>query len=90
MNKCLHCFVSGRVQGVAFRYATRNQAQNLGISGWARNLTDGRVEILACGEARAVEQLSLWLHQGPPAAQVTAVHCETTEPNPTPSGFSIA
>jgi len=89
MTLCLHCFVSGRVQGVAFRYYTRDQAQSLGISGWARNLTDGRVEVLACGEARAIEQLSMWLHQGPPTAHVTAVQCEKVDKAQIPDGFSI-
>ncbi|MDY6991732.1 MAG: acylphosphatase [Pseudomonadota bacterium] len=89
MTLCLHCFVSGHVQGVAFRYYTRDQAQSLGISGWARNLTDGRVEVLACGEARAIEQLSMWLHQGPPSAHVTEVQCEKVEKTQMPDGFSI-
>jgi len=76
---CLRCIVSGRVQGVFFRASTQRQAQQLGISGYARNLADGSVEVLACGEADAVQQLSAWLWVGPPAASVTAVECETVD-----------
>lgn len=73
---CKQCFVSGRVQGVSFRYSTRQQAQRLGITGGAYNLPDRRVEVLACGEAEAVEKLCRWLHQGPPLAHVTSVQCQ--------------
>lgn len=76
---CQRCLVSGRVQGVAFRYYTRQQAQHLGILGWARNLADGRVEVLVCGEAHAVEKLCAWLHEGPSLAHVTAVQCQSVE-----------
>ena len=76
---CLRCTVSGRVQGVFFRASTQRQAQQLGISGYARNLADGSVEVLACGEADAVQRLSAWLWVGPPAASVAAVECETVD-----------
>jgi len=76
---CLRCIVSGRVQGVFFRASTQRQAQQLGISGYARNLADGSVEVLACGAADAVQQLRAWLWVGPPAAGVTAVECETVD-----------
>jgi len=66
MNKiCVRYLVSGRVQGVFFRASTRYQAQSLGISGYARNLADGRVEVLACGESKALDQLRTWLVKGP-------------------------
>jgi acylphosphatase len=67
------CFVSGRVQGVYYRASTRARARALGITGYARNLADGRVEVLACGEPQAVETLCRWLWQGSPASQVTTV-----------------
>ena len=67
------CFVSGRVQGVYYRASTRDRARALGITGYARNLADGRVEVLACGEPQAVETLCRWLWQGSPASQVTTV-----------------
>jgi acylphosphatase len=54
---CLSCLVSGRVQGVWYRDSTQRQAQALGISGYARNLPDGRVEVLACGETAALQRL---------------------------------
>jgi len=67
------CHVSGRVQGVFYRASARNRARELGVTGYARNLPDGRVEVLACGAPDAVEALCRWLRQGPPAAQVTGV-----------------
>ena len=73
---CLRCQVSGRVQGVGFRYATVDKAQALGVTGYVRNLPDRRVEVLACGEERAVTALRNWLCQGPPLARVSDVHCE--------------
>lgn len=73
---CFHCLVAGRVQGVFFRAATREQAQRLGLTGYARNLLDGRVEVLACGKPDLVGQLRAWLRTGPPTAEVTGVACE--------------
>ncbi|WP_233843358.1 acylphosphatase [Dyella sp. 2HG41-7] len=65
--------VSGRVQGVFFRASTRNEALRLGLDGYARNLSDGSVEVVACGSAEALAQLEQWLWQGPSAAHVEAV-----------------
>jgi len=68
------CFlVSGRVQGVHFRAATSAQARQLGLTGHARNLADGRVEVVAEGSAAALAQLAAWLSHGPPAARVDHV-----------------
>lgn len=72
----LLCLVACRVQGVFFRASTREQAQRLGLTGYVRNLPDGRVEVLACGPAAALDQLRDWLRLGPPLAQVTAVTSE--------------
>ena len=66
-------FVSGHVQGVFFRASTRQKAAELGVKGYARNLPDGRVEVLSVGERAAVESLTAWLHRGPPSARVDAV-----------------
>ena len=74
---CLRCYVSGRVQGVGFRYAAADQALNLGVTGYVRNLPDRRVEVLACGEERAVNALRNWLWQGPQLARVSDVRHET-------------
>ena len=65
--------VSGKVQGVFFRASTAREATRLGIRGHALNLPDGRVEVLAMGDAAAVEELHRWLERGPPAARVDAV-----------------
>lgn len=70
------CHVSGRVQGVFFRASTRARARELGVAGYAKNLPDGRVEVLACGEPSAVVRLCEWLWSGPPSAKVTAVDVE--------------
>jgi acylphosphatase len=71
------CFVSGRVQGVFYRASTRQRALELGCSGYARNLPDGRVEVLVRGNDEAVQALIAWLSQGPPAAQVAHVEVAT-------------
>jgi acylphosphatase len=86
---CIRCIVSGRVQGVFFRHSTRQRALGLGIRGHARNLSDGSVEVLACGSEQALEQLRAWLWEGPPTAQVTRVECKPVE-NPQPGGFTTA
>jgi acylphosphatase len=67
------CFVSGRVQGVYFRASARQQAQALNLAGHARNLPDGRVEVLVAGPPVAVAKLIDWLGQGPPSARVDTV-----------------
>jgi acylphosphatase len=85
---CCRCLVEGRVQGVYFRGATREQAVRLGVTGYARNLPDGRVEVLACGPPDAVAQLRYWLRSGPPMARVSGVTCEPREPRPWP-GFAV-
>ncbi|KAA9001163.1 acylphosphatase [Affinibrenneria salicis] len=59
-------WVYGFVQGVGFRYNTQRQALKLGLSGYARNLDDGSVEVIACGDAEAVDQLIAWIKQGGP------------------------
>jgi acylphosphatase len=82
MTACIRCHVSGRVQGVWFRASTQEQAERLGISGYAHNLADGRVEVLACGEREALLRLRDWLQLGPRGAQVTALECEHVEITP--------
>ena len=66
-------FIDGIVQGVFFRASTREQALALGVRGYARNLHDGRVEVLAVGDVQAVERLAEWLKHGPPHARVDRV-----------------
>lgn len=74
---CIRCHVAGHVQGVFFRASTRELAQRLGLSGYARNLPDGRVEVMACGDSDACAKLREWLRSGPPQADVSAVGCES-------------
>jgi acylphosphatase len=69
----IHCFISGRVQGVWFRASTQEQAVNLGLTGWTRNLSDGRVEVKAFGEKEQLVTLHNWLKVGPELAEVTEV-----------------
>lgn len=74
MTARAHIVISGRVQGVAFRIATVEEADRLGgLRGWVRNLRDGRVEAIAEGERSKVEALVAWCHHGPPPARVTDV-----------------
>lgn len=81
-------FVSGVVQGVSFRAYTQREALRLGLRGYARNLPDGRVEVLAVGDAAAIAYLVEWLHHGSPAAMVEQVEWrEIPVPNDI-SGFT--
>lgn len=82
------CLVSGRVQGVWYRAATRERAVALGVTGHALNLADGRVEVLACGDPAAVDALCQWLWTGSPASQVTGVEVESAAPGVRPTGFT--
>lgn len=70
---CARFVVSGRVQGVFFRAAARDEALRLGLTGHAMNLPDGTVEVVACGDEAALAQLELWLGRGPPLARVSRV-----------------
>jgi acylphosphatase len=66
-------FISGRVQGVFFRAETQRAANSFNITGWVRNLPDGRVEALIEGDDVDVYKMIAWCHQGPPAARVENV-----------------
>ncbi len=65
--KRVHAFLRGRVQGVWFRASTREEARRLGLTGWVRNLPDGRVEFVAEGDEAALDQLLSWCRRGGPA-----------------------
>lgn len=80
--------VSGRVQGVFFRDSCRREAQRLGLAGSARNLPDGRVEVVIEGDPDSVEQLVHWCREGPPLADVADVEIHD-EPPTGATGFSI-
>jgi acylphosphatase len=85
-----HVFISGRVQGVNFRVATRNEARQAGVNGWVRNLSDGRVEAVFEGSNAAVRRLVSWCYSGPPAAEVERVELQWEEPTKSESSFSIS
>ena len=78
--------VKGRVQGVFFRASTRRVAESLGLTGHAVNLSDGDVEVLACGDSEALDLLGEWLQDGPPHARVDEVVAQDVE-REAPAGF---
>jgi len=80
--------VHGRVQGVWFRDSTRREAERLGIAGYAINLPDGTVEVLACGASNALDELAGWLQSGPPMASVTRVDVRDSDAGES-DGFRI-
>jgi len=88
-NARVHLVVSGRVQGVAFRACTADEARRLGVRGWVRNLPDGRVEAEAEGARAAVEALVAWCRRGPPAARVSAVDLAWIEPTGAEASFEV-
>ncbi|MCU5775159.1 acylphosphatase [Erwiniaceae bacterium BAC15a-03b] len=88
-NKCIKVWVHGMVQGVGFRYTTQAQAKTLGLTGYARNLDDGSVEVLACGSLPQVDELVAWLKAGGPrSARVDKVLTEPHQPAELPRGFT--
>jgi acylphosphatase len=87
---CKKCFVSGRVQGVFYRGSAAQRARELGVRGYARNLADGRVEVLACGEEEAVRTFVSWLWTGSSASKVTAVEVSDAPHSDAPAGFHTA
>jgi acylphosphatase len=82
-------FISGRVQGVNFRVATRDEARQARVTGWVRNLNDGRVEAVFEGSNAAVRRMVSWCYSGPPAAEVDKVEIKWEDPTHSESNFSI-
>ncbi len=89
MARSLHCLVSGKVQGVYFRAWVFDQASNLGLSGWVRNLDDSRVEVLAQGSESALEELRTRLLKGSPLSRVDNVDYSMIDYDKAHQGFSI-
>jgi acylphosphatase len=75
-----HVWISGQVQGVFFRHETRQRARAEGLSGWVRNLPDGRVEAVFEGPRESVEEMVRWCHKGPGGADVGAVEVRREDP----------
>lgn len=88
MKQCMRYFISGLVQGVFFRVSARSEATRLGITGHAINLSDGRVEVLACGEPDALEAMRAWLEEGPPGGRVDKVECHPASTD-IPDSFKV-
>jgi len=86
---CRRYLISGRVQGVFYRASAQRYAQSLELSGWVRNRRDGRVELLACGEASVVAELEKWLEIGPEYAKVTNIEIIRENPSTIPAAFSV-
>jgi acylphosphatase len=84
----LHAIIHGRVQGVSFRFYTQQQAEQLGITGWVRNLPDTTVETTAVGPKAALEVLLKWLHRGPSGARVTRVDVDWLDTPGTPTTYT--
>jgi acylphosphatase len=81
--------ISGRVQGVGFRYFAQAVAAREGLHGWVRNLPDGRVETVAEGEADSVERFERAIHHGPPGSRVDRVEIDATNPTGRDTGFTV-
>ena len=81
--------ISGRVQGVGFRYFTQEAAAREGVTGWVCNLPDGRVEAYVEGESEAVTRVERALRQGPRGARIAQVEVDIEEPSGAYSGFEI-
>ncbi|MCS2610635.1 acylphosphatase [Halomonas dongshanensis] len=87
-DQCVRAWVTGKVQGVGYRRSMQSQALTLGVTGYAHNLPDGRVEALMCGPAESIVKLCEWLRQGPPNAHVTHVDIEVVDDVHVPDHFS--
>ncbi len=84
-----HVYVSGQVQGVFFRDSTRERAEQLGLTGWVRNLPEGRVEALFEGPSERVREMIRWCEQGPPHAAVEDVDTEFETPQGDLKAFEV-
>lgn len=76
MKTIRHYVITGRVQGVGFRFYMQRKARELGVTGWVRNRRDGAVEAVVQGEADAVEAMTAWARRGPPSAAVAEIKVE--------------
>lgn len=88
MRECRYYRIRGRVQGVFFRASTRQEALSRNLSGWVRNLPDGDVEAVACGQSVDLEAFEAWLWEGPELARVDVVQVEERQYEDF-SGFTV-
>ncbi len=88
-NTRVHAYITGRVQGVAFRWETQRVAEQHQVKGWVRNLPDRRVEAVFEGPRPQVEAVLAWCHQGPAIARVDAVDVQWEDFKGEFEGFSI-
>jgi len=89
MKTNVHVKISGRVQGVWFRANTRQKAEQLGVTGWVKNNSDGCVEAIFEGEENSVKELVEWCHRGPPLAKIKNVEVKKQSATNGFEGFSI-
>ena len=89
MAERCHILVRGYVQGVSFRWYTKQLAATLGLKGWVRNLQDGSVEVMAEGEHSLLAELAAWAQEGPSEADVSGVSVEYTDATGEFGGFTI-
>jgi len=85
---CIHAIISGKVQGVFFRDTTMKKAHELKLTGWIKNLSEGNVELVACGDQDSIMILTEWLWEGPEKAEVSNVHWEEI-PNEHHDSFKV-
>lgn len=88
-QQVIHLFISGKVQGVGFRHNTRKKARQLGISGWVRNLEDGRVEVQASGPEQAISEFMNFCKEGPATAYVKNLEQAEVTEKPEGNGFTV-
>ena len=89
MSVAAHLYISGRVQGVFFRYETQSKAIELGVKGWVKNLSDGRVKVVVEGDQEAVQKLIEFCQHGPPGAKVTNLVLEWGIPTNKYESFKV-
>ena len=89
VEKQFKAIVRGKVQGVSFRAYTVDEARALGLAGYARNLADGSVEVVARGEETVLRKLIQYLHVGPTIARVTGVEIDWSDTTPAPDPFTV-
>lgn len=86
---CIHCVVSGLVQGVFYRSNTEKEANKLGLTGWVKNLSNGDVEAVINGDEEKVDAMLEWMYQGPTMARVDNIAVTRVNPEENYSSFSV-